>query len=141
MNSTKDANLVPGEFEKDAEDSITRRIIASLFNWFLTKMEVILLISFLALATSTAPDSIDCSYGDYHIIKDDCHSYWQCYNGKNPIKMTCGDLMFHPDFEICDWPENVISARPQCALAYETSKIPKIIKYFHISEFLLYRTN
>lgn len=42
----------------------------------------------------------------------DCSMFWQC-NHERPVSFTCKDgLVFNPQEQVCDWPEN--SIREQC---------------------------
>jgi len=43
---------------------------------------------------------------------DNCHIFYQCEI--NPAPMSCGDMMFNIDTQVCDWPHKVIQRRPEC---------------------------
>jgi len=43
---------------------------------------------------------------------DNCHIFYQCEI--NPSPMSCGDMMFNTEKQVCDWPYNVIQTRPEC---------------------------
>ncbi|XP_059469194.1 endochitinase [Neocloeon triangulifer] len=49
---------------------------------------------------------------EYAKHPDDCGKYFRCVHGK-PVEFTCkSGLVFNPELNICDWPENV--QRPEC---------------------------
>jgi len=43
---------------------------------------------------------------------DNCHIFYQCEI--NPAPMSCGDMMFNTDTQVCDWPHRVIQIRQEC---------------------------
>ncbi|KAG8238941.1 hypothetical protein J437_LFUL000780, partial [Ladona fulva] len=49
----------------------------------------------------------------------DCYIFYQCadtLHGVEMVKKTCGpNMMYNPETQICDWPENVMRIRPDCS--------------------------
>ncbi|XP_022905137.2 probable chitinase 10 [Onthophagus taurus] len=63
--------------------------------------------------TTKDPNEITCEEEDghisYHPDKNDCTRYWMC-EGDRKHHMPCPlKLVFNPDQNVCDWPENVES--------------------------------
>ena len=55
------------------------------------------------------------------IDHNDCHSFFKCFDATGiPVKMSCGFLHFNPLTMTCDWPANVIKARPECGKAFKS---------------------
>jgi len=44
---------------------------------------------------------------------ENCHIFYQS-DTPNPAPMSCGEMMFNTETQVCDWPHIVIQKRPEC---------------------------
>ena len=54
-----------------------------------------------------------------------CHLFYQCApgpSGNEFVEKSCGENMFYnPQAQVCDWPANVMSIRPECSVEQKTT--------------------
>ena len=62
---------------------------------------------------------------------EDCRNFYHCSDWTGLEKKSCGSsLYFNPETQVCDWPHNVIAARPECPTLEDLEPIVKIPKAF-----------
>lgn len=71
-------------------------------------------------STTKKPTYKECSMEHpYESHLTNCHLFYQCtpgLNGNEFVEKSCGENMFYnPQIQVCDWPANVISVRPECS--------------------------
>ncbi|XP_015177061.1 PREDICTED: hemocytin [Polistes dominula] len=61
-----------------------------------------------------------CEENSYKKHPTDCHIFYQCvYNVW--VEKTCGsDMFYNSNFNVCDWPANVVLVRPECYIKQTT---------------------
>lgn len=72
-------------------------------------------------STTKKPTYKECNMEHpYESHPTNCHLFYQCtpgLNGNEFVEKSCGENMFYnPQIQVCDWPANVISVRPECSM-------------------------
>lgn len=61
----------------------------------------------------------------YKFHPTNCHLFYQCApgpSGNEFVEKSCGENMFYnPQVQVCDWPANVMSIRPECSVEQRTT--------------------
>ncbi|XP_043601962.1 hemocytin isoform X2 [Bombus pyrosoma] len=72
-------------------------------------------------STTEKPTYKECNMEHpYESHPTNCHLFYQCtpgLSGNEFVEKSCGENMFYnPQIQVCDWPANVISVRPECSM-------------------------
>ncbi|KAG8290859.1 Belongs to the glycosyl hydrolase 18 [Homalodisca vitripennis] len=61
--------------------------------------------------TFSKPPSESCDHGAYYPHETDCRQFYHCSHGTKVLKICGPGSAFNPDYNVCDWPQNVAKCK------------------------------